>query len=150
MCHTISWYAKTNGKYMKDYNKNKELSYLKYWDVNNFYGRVMSQKLPVNDFNRVEDISGFNEDFIKSYNDESVKEYFLEADVQYCENLHNLYNALPFLIKTMNIEKVEKTVVNLQDKTKYVTHIWNLKQALNHGLEFKKVCRPLNFIKKLG
>ena len=28
-------YAKANNKYMKDYDKNKELSYLKYWDVSN-------------------------------------------------------------------------------------------------------------------
>ena len=31
ICHSIYQYAKTNNKYMKDYNKNKELSYLQYW-----------------------------------------------------------------------------------------------------------------------
>ena len=40
---------------MKDYDKNKELSYLKYWDVNNLYSRAMSQKLPVNNFELIED-----------------------------------------------------------------------------------------------
>ena len=30
---------------MKDYNKNGELSNLKYWDGNSLYGWVMSQKL---------------------------------------------------------------------------------------------------------
>ena len=34
--------------YMKDHNKNKESPYLKYCDVNRFYGLVMSQTLPVN------------------------------------------------------------------------------------------------------
>ena len=35
---------------MKDYDKNKESSYLKYWDVNNLYGSTISRKLPVNKF----------------------------------------------------------------------------------------------------
>ena len=68
---------------MKDYDKNKELSYIKYWDVKKLYGLIMSQKLSVNGFEWVEDISEFNKDFIKSYSDESDKEYFLEFDVQF-------------------------------------------------------------------
>ena len=35
---------------MKEYDKNKESSYLKYWDVNNLQGQEMQQKLPVNKF----------------------------------------------------------------------------------------------------
>ena len=50
ICHAIHRYAKTNNKYMKDYGKNKESSYLKYWDVSNLHGWEMSQKLPVNKF----------------------------------------------------------------------------------------------------
>ena len=42
----------------------------------------MSQKLPVNKFKWIKDISKFNEHFIKSYNDENNKGYFLEVDVQ--------------------------------------------------------------------
>ena len=54
-----------NYKYMKDYDKNKELSYLQYWDVNNLYGWAMSQKLPVNNFELISNTSQFNKDFIK-------------------------------------------------------------------------------------
>ena len=58
-------YAKANKKYMKDYDQNKESSYLQYWDGNNLYGWAKSQKLPVNNFERIKDTSQFNEDFIK-------------------------------------------------------------------------------------
>ena len=49
---------------MKGYDKNKELPYLKYWDISNLYGWVMSQKLPEDDFEWVEDISEFAESLI--------------------------------------------------------------------------------------
>ena len=77
-----------------------------------------------------------NEDFIKSYNEESDEGYFREIDVQYLEKLHQLNNDLPFLPERVKIEKVEKLVANLHGKTEYVMHIRNLKQALNHGLVF--------------
>ena len=133
---------------MKDYDKNKESSYLKYWDVNNLYGWAMSQKLPVNKFEWIEDTSQFNENFMKNYNEESDKGYFLEVDVQYPEKLHELHNDLPFLPERMKIEKVEKLVANLHDKTEYVIHIRNLKQALNHRLVLKKVHSVSEFNQK--
>ena len=65
----------------------------------------MSQNLYLIDFKWIEDISEFNEDFLKSYNDKSDEEYFLEVDVQYPENLQNFLNDLPFLLerKTFSI-----------------------------------------------
>ena len=65
------YYAKANNKFMKDDDKNKESSYFKHWDVNNLYGWAMSQKLSINGFKWVEDLSEFNYYFIKSYNGKS-------------------------------------------------------------------------------
>ena len=42
---------------MKNYDKNKESSYLQYWGVNNLCGWAMSQKLSVNNFEWIEDTS---------------------------------------------------------------------------------------------
>ena len=130
---------------MKDYDKNKESSYLQYWDVNNSYAWAMSQKLPVNHFEWIEDTFQFNEDFIRNHNEESDEGYFLEVDVQYLEKLHELHNELPFLTERVKIEKVEKLVANLHDKTEYVIHIRNFKQTLNHGLFLKNVHRVVKF-----
>ena len=105
----------------------------------------MSQKLPVNNFEWIKDTSQFNEDFIKNYNEESDEGYFLEVDVQYLEKLHELHNDLPFLPEQMKIEKVEKLIANLHDKTEYVIHIRNLKHALNERLVLKKVHRVIKF-----
>ena len=52
---------------------------------------------------------------------------------------------MPFLPETIKIEKVEKLVANLHDKTEYVIHIRNLKQALHHALVLEKVHRVIKF-----
>ena len=69
-------------KYIKDYDKNKESSYIQYWGVNNLYGWDMLQKLPVNYFEQIKNTSQFNEHVIKSYTEKSDEGYFLEVDVQ--------------------------------------------------------------------
>ena len=130
--------------------KNKESSYLQYRDVNNLYGLAMSQKLPVNSFERIKDTSQFNEDFIKNYNEKSDEEYFLEVDVQYLETLHQLHNNLLFLPEGMKIENVEKLVANLHNKTEYIIHIRNLKQVLNHKSVVKKVHKVIKFNQMLS
>ena len=105
----------------------------------------MSKKLPVNNFEWIKDTSQFNEDFIKNYYEESDEGYFFEVDVQHFEKLHELHNDLPFLPERMKIEKVEKLIANLHDKTEHIIHMRNLKQALNHGLGLKKVHKVIKF-----
>ena len=85
---SVHRYAKANNKYMKNYDKKIESSYLTYLDANNLYGWAMSQKLPVNGFMWYDDyLSDFNEEFIKNYNENSDMGYFLEVDVEYPKKL---------------------------------------------------------------
>ena len=138
ICYAIHRYAKANNKYMKNYDKDMESSYLEYLDANNFYGWAMFQKLPVNGFEWVEELSQFNEDFIKNYDEDSNKGYFLEVDVEYPKNLLNLHGDFPFLSERDKTKKCHKFVCSTHDKEKHVVHIKALKQALYHRLILKK------------
>ena len=138
ICHSIHRYAKANNKYMKNYDENKESSYIQYLDANNLYGWAMSQKLPVNNFNWVKNKSKIDEKFIKNDDEDSDKGYILEVDVEYPRRLHDLDSDLTFLHKRMKIDKCKKLVCNLHDKKKYVVHIKSLKQAQHYGLKIGK------------
>ena len=50
ICPAINRYAKANNKYLKDYNKDEEESFLEYLDASNLYGWAMSEPLPVDGF----------------------------------------------------------------------------------------------------
>ena len=143
ICHSVHRYDKANNKYMKNYDKNKESLYLIYVDYYNLYGEAMSENLPVDGFEWVEDLSIIDEDFIKNYDEDSDVGYIIEADIEYPKHLQSLYSDLPCLPQRMTIDRCKNLVCNLYDKKKYVDHIRSLKQALNHGLILKKVHRAI-------
>ena len=87
ICQAIYRYAKPNNKYMNNYDKSIISSFLMYLDANNLYEWAMSQKLPVNGLKWVKNLSKFHERFIKSYNENSDRGYFLEIDVEFPKNL---------------------------------------------------------------
>ena len=91
---------------MKDYDKNKESSYLKYWDVTDLYGWEMPQKLPVNSFEQVKHNFELKEDFIKNYNEEKDEGYFPENDVQYPKKQMNFIMTYHFYLKKRNLKKM--------------------------------------------
>ena len=105
ICHAIHRYAKSNNKYMKNYDENIESSYLMYLDANNLYGLAMSQRLPVNGFEWMEQLSEFVKRFIKNYDENDDKGCILEVDVECRENLFNLLYDLPFLPERKKIQK---------------------------------------------
>ena len=83
-------------------------------------------------------LSNFNEDLIKNYNKNGDIGYFLEVDIDYLKELFNFQKNLPFLPKSKKVNKVEKLICSIENKEKCVIDIRSLKQALNHGLIFKK------------
>ena len=118
ICHAINKYAKANKKYMKNYDKDMELSYLKYLVAKNLYGWAISKKPSVNGFEWVEDLSQFKEDFIQNYDEESNKGYFLEVDVEYPKKLFtrvalSFHSDLPFLSERNKILKCNKLVCDV-------------------------------------
>ena len=65
----------------------------------------MSEALPVNGFDWMEDLSKIDEDFIKNYDEDSNKGHILEVDVKYPKKLHDLHSGLPFLPQRMKNDK---------------------------------------------
>ena len=118
ICHSVYRHAKANNKYMKIYDKNNESSYMIYMDANNLYGYAMSKKLPVDGFEWVKDLSTIDEDFIKSYDEDSAVGYFIEADVEYLKEFHTLHSDLPFLPERMEVNKCKMLTCNLYVKKK--------------------------------
>ena len=103
----------------------------------------MSQMMPVRNFKWIEkdDISKFDEEFIKNYDENSDKGYILEVDVEYPKDLYKLHSDLPFLPERMKLNKCDKLTCTTHNKENHVVHIRALKQALNHGLKLTKMHR---------
>ena len=51
---------------------------------------------------------------------------FLEVDLEYPKDLHNLHNDYPLAPERIKIGNVEKLIQNLNNNTNYVVHYENL------------------------
>ena len=121
ICHAIHRYVKSNNKYIKKYDKNKESSYIQCLDANNLHAWVMSQILPVDNYKWVQYIPSFNEKFMNIFDEESDEKYILEVDMEYLKDLHNFRSDLPFLPERIKINKFKKLECNLYDKILLLT-----------------------------
>ena len=124
-------YAKANNKYMSDYDSNKPSTFITYLDKNNLCGWSMSEYLPYGEFEWLKNVDKFD---VMSINEKSEIGYFLEVDLTYLDELHELQNdyllapekrtvandMLPKYCK--EIADVKKLIPNLGNKTKYVLH----------------------------
>ena len=129
-------YGKANNPYMKDYDPDQPNKFISYLDANNLYGWAMSKPLPT--------------DCFRFMNNEEMKNWesmpcILEVDLEYPEKLHDLHNDYPLASERVTVNKVEKLIPNLNNKTKYVIHHETLKLYLSLGLKLTKIHRGITF-----
>ena len=140
MCMVSTKKVEANNKHMgEEYDKNKESSYINYFDANNLYGLSMIQKLP---YKNLKWDDTLKEEDIINYKNNNIG-YILEVDLEYPKELHDLHNDYP-----MADAKTNKLVLNLNDKGKYVIHIRTLQLYLKQGLKLKKIHRAIKFEQK--
>ena len=85
-------YAKANNKYMNDYDLKKPSTFITYLNINNLYGWAMSEYLPYAGFKWLKNVDEFD---MMSIIEKSLTGYFLEVDVEYPDELHELHNDYP-------------------------------------------------------
>ena len=129
-------YGKANNPYMKDYDPNQPTKFISYLDANNLYGWAMCKPLPTEDFEWMEK---------EELNNWENQPCILEVDLEYPEKLHDLHNDYPLAPERLIVNKVEKLIPNLNDKTKYVIHHETLKLYLSLGLKLTKIHRGITF-----
>ena len=158
-------HAKANNKYMGSlYDASQPSSYIIYLDANNLYGWAMSESLPTGEFKWLgeEEFSAIN--WLTQKDDQDIG-YFVECDLDYPKELHDLHNDYPLAAERLAIadellsetqrdvrDKYEmlhtattKLVPNLMNKTNYTCHYRNLRFYLEHGLVLGKVHKVIQF-----
>ena len=153
-------YSKPNNKYLSDYDKNKDRSYLMYLDANNHYGWAMSQPLPTGRFKWLKEDKW--DEILK--NKEGIG-YFIECDLEYPPKIHYLHNNYPLAPEKLIVQddwlspfcknlkekfglasyKTTKLIPTLFNKEKYVLHIRNLSLYKDLSMKLTKIYRVLQF-----
>ena len=79
---------------MNDYDPKKPSTFISYLDMNNLYGWAMSEYLPYEELKCLTNIDDFN---VMSISEKSPIAYFLEVDLKYPDELHELHNDYPLV-----------------------------------------------------
>ena len=144
---------------MSDYDLKKPSTVIIYLDKNNLYGWSMSEYLP---YEWLENVDEFD---VMSINEKSEIGCFLEVDFEYPNKLHELHNDYPlapekFAVSSDMLSKyckeiadeydikvgdVKKLIPNLRNKTKYGLHYRILQLYLSLGMKLTKIHRMLKF-----
>ena len=129
--------------------------------MNNLYGWAMSEYLPYGGFKWLKNVDEFD---VISVSEKSPTGYFLEVDLEYPDELHELHNDYPLAPEKLaicsdmlskyckeidkyeiKVRDVKKKILNLGNKTKYVLHYKNLQMYLSLGMKLTEIHRVLKF-----
>ena len=148
--HISKRYAEANNKYMKDYNPDKESTFIQYLDANNLYGWAMSQQLPTHGFSwmkniTVEKVMDIMEKANHSMSNRGRKGYIFEVDLEYPPKLWESHNDYPLAPEKMIVNGVEKLICHFKPRKNYVVHYRNLRQYLEMGMRLTAVHRGISF-----
>ena len=81
-------YAKAKNKYMSDYDSNKQSTFITYLDKNNLHDWAMSEYLPYRKFEWLKNVDELD---VMSINEKSDGRYFLEVDLKYPDEIHDIH-----------------------------------------------------------
>ena len=155
-------YAKGNNNYMNDYDPKKPSTFITYLDMNNLYGWAMSEYLPYGGFKWLKNVDEFD---VMSVSEKSPIGYFLEVDLEYPDELHELHNDYPLAPEKravssdmlsnyckkiadryeIKVVDVKKLIPKLGNESNDVVHSRNLQLYLSLGIKLTKIHRVLKF-----
>ena len=137
-------YGKANNPYMGDsYDPNQPTKYISYLDANNLYGWAMCKPLPTHGLESMvqDELNNW-----KKLSDSEGTGCILEVDLEYPKELHDLHNDYPLALELMEVNKIEKLIPNLNNKTNYIIHHESLKLYKKLGLRITKIHRGIKFV----
>ena len=159
--------ATANNKYLGElyYDPQKKSIYIVDYDKNNLYGYAMSLPMPSGEFKWIPVEESNKIKWTDQLVDQDIG-YFIECDLDYPEELHELHNDYPLAPErlTINEEDISETQVNirakynmpkkvqatklvpnLRNKIKYVCHYLLLQYYIKHGMKLIKIHRVIQF-----
>ena len=124
-----------------EFDPAEESKFISYLDANNRYGWAMSKQLPTSGFEWMTD---------DEIDDLKHLSCFLEVDLEYPEDLHDLHNDYPLAPERVKIGNIEKLIPNLNHKTNQGVYYENLRLYESLGLKLQRFIEVLNSKKVPG